>query len=122
MRLRIKHELIEREQIVVGEDEVQVLERLGDEERLLHVVHAASAHSIHVPDARVAGARAAVRVDGERRLPGPLAVLLVACHAPQVEVGLDRLGPKDVLGAERTRLVRALHQETLRTWVWFEYI
>ena len=46
-------------------------------------------------------------------LPAPLAVLGVLGEAPQVEVGLDRLGPKDVVllvlprGACLRRLVEA---------------
>ena len=35
--------------------------------------------------------------DGLGRVPSPLAVLVVLGEAPQIEIGLDHLGPQDVV-------------------------
>jgi len=62
VRLGVEDEAVERDDVVGREDQVQVLERLGQEVALLHVVLGRRLR-VHVPDARVAHRGAAVLFD-----------------------------------------------------------
>ena len=57
VRLCVEHPLVEPDRVVVGEEKVQVLERLRQIVRLLHVVARAAARHVHVVNARVARIR-----------------------------------------------------------------
>lgn len=90
MCLRIEDPLLEREEVVIGEDEVEVLERLREEEGLLRVV-LAGGYGHDVVNARVAAPGAAVPVEGLRRRPGVLPIAVVVRQAPHHKVALNHL-------------------------------
>ena len=100
MSLGIEYVFVERKRFVVAEYQVEILESLGEEEALLDVVLARAGRS-NVSYARVAVARAAVLLDGFGRVPRPIAVLLVFCHLPEIEIGFDHLRAQDVVAVER---------------------
>ncbi len=98
MSLGIEDPLVEIEVLVVLEQQVKVLERLGQEEALHLVAWTRVLHVGHVVDGRVA-ARVDTRVLFERGeyAPAVLAVLGLLGDLPQVVERLDRLGPEQVV-------------------------
>jgi len=96
------------------------LERLGEEEALLDVV-LLRLLLVDVAQATVSVRCAAVLLQGEDRLPAPVAVLLVVREAPQHKVALKGLRPQDVVLLLRSQCSR-LHGLAESTWSWCELV
>ncbi len=95
MRLSVEHVLVERDVLVRREQQIQVLERLGQEKALLHIILNRTIRS-NVSEARVAFRSLAMFLDRLEDLPAPVAILLFASESPHIEQGLNRLGPHNV--------------------------
>mmetsp|Transcript_6149 Transcript_6149/g.24793 ORF Transcript_6149/g.24793 Transcript_6149/m.24793 type:complete len:276 (-) Transcript_6149:620-1447(-) len=98
--LSVENIVVQGNDVVVGEDEVEILERLGEEEAL-HCVVVVRVHVVHVTEARVAVIQAAVLLDVLVRLPGVVAEALVVRRAPEHKVTLDHLRAKEVVLSTR---------------------
>lgn len=76
MRLRIEHPLILPANLplglAIGENQVRILEHLGEEKRLLEIGESAPVASVHVRDGAVPAADARGVEDGLDAGPGPL--------------------------------------------------
>lgn len=81
---------------LLREDEVEVLQRLREEEAL-HLVDEPAVHDRHIVQAGVPASRAGRRRDGLEPFPGEVLVLAVARHTVRVIQALRRLGPEDVV-------------------------
>lgn len=93
MSFRVEHIFVQRQQVIVREYQVQILERLGEKKALLDVVE----HPlVDVSEASVAIFSAAIGINGHGSLPRPLAVSLILRESPHVKVGLDRFRSKNV--------------------------
>ncbi len=114
MSLRVDHPLIQRNQVgVITEQQIQVLESLGEVESLHLVSVARRLGPLDRVYGGVALAELGVFLEGLEDLPAPLPVLGVLGGAVHVEERLDRLRPLQVvlrseLQGERTRQVRFL--------------
>ncbi|CAH0373764.1 unnamed protein product, partial [Pelagomonas calceolata] len=107
VRLRVEHVPVQgqRRPLVVLLEQVEVLERLREPERL-HLVHfVVASRAAHVLHGRVAVRDAQVPVDGREGAPAPVAVerppVLEPRRPRQVEPCLGGLGPQDVLARVR---------------------
>jgi len=122
MSLSIKNILVQWHHLVLAEDQKQVLERLGKEKALLHIIMPNTfPTSIHITNSRVAALGLTELLDSHCGVPCPLAVLWIPCNPPQVEIGLDHFRTQDVvfiLASQGSGLrLWPLESERLRTQV-----
>mmetsp|Transcript_45907 Transcript_45907/g.91582 ORF Transcript_45907/g.91582 Transcript_45907/m.91582 type:complete len:221 (+) Transcript_45907:284-946(+) len=93
---RVEDVLLERYGVVGVEEQVKVLDRLGEHERF-HLVVALAARVVNVWQRGPARARRRVQLEGLKDLPPHVPPFGVARVVPHVEPGLDRLRPADVV-------------------------
>jgi len=94
MGLGVEHPLVEADDVGLGEQEVKVLERLGQPEAL-HAVLEPGRVGRHVGDGAVAHLGARVLDDGLEHAPALFLPRRVARDAVHVPDRLDRLGSVD---------------------------
>jgi len=88
MSLGVEHPLVQVNLVPVGEQQVEVLEGLPEEERLHHVPGPRVQGVPHVADGRVAAGHLRVRIDTLENLPAPVLVGGVPGEVVQVEQAL----------------------------------
>ena len=93
MRLGVEHKLIQRHDIWLRVQQVEILERLGHPETL-HPVDLGRVLPRHVVDARKRNLRPRLGDNGLEHRPRLLPQPLIARDAVQDEDRLDRLGPE----------------------------
>lgn len=91
----LQHEMIQADNVGLGVQQVEVLQRLGQPERL-HLIDLRRRGIHHVVDSGVRDARGRVRLDGLEHVPAALGPVLLAGDAPEDEDGLDGLGAEEV--------------------------
>ena len=81
---------------ILADPQIGVLEHLGEQEALLVVLLVAPVLRVDIAHARKARLRPARRIDRDKRIPHPVAVLPVARHPVCVVEALHDLRPQDV--------------------------
>eukprot|EP00967_Tisochrysis_lutea_P070946 scaffold93880_cov29-Tisochrysis_lutea.AAC.2 len=80
----------------VAEEKKEILERLGQKEGL-HLAIVPTPEPRHVKEPRIASVQPAVRLEGQKDGPAPLAVSRLTSEPPQNEQGFHRLRPEEVV-------------------------
>lgn len=97
MSFCVEHPLIQRQNIVVAEDQKQVLEEFCEQERLLHIVLLRT-RVVDVADSGIADGALAVLLQVLHVVPCPLSVFFVFCGSPQIEPCLNDFGAQNIVG------------------------
>lgn len=98
VRFRVEHKLVEVDLVaVVAEQQVKVLQRLAEPERLHHVLGPRVKRTLHVPDGRVAMRDLRVLLERLEDRPAHVLVRLVAGDGVEVVKALDELRAQQVV-------------------------
>lgn len=97
--------LLEAHRYIVRKDEIEILQDLREPEALLVVVPVSAVRLRHIDSAREPGARSTSRVDRLKRIPCPIAILLVSGDHVRVVIALDDLRTENIVAARHIESV-----------------
>lgn len=107
MTFGVENDAVEWQQIgIVGEEQIEVLQRLGKPERGHLVAIAGISIVLHVVDGGVTFLQLRVLLERLKYAPAPRTILLVAREPVEVEQTLHCLGPQQIVRIGRLDITR----------------